>query len=192
MVRSLLTLTALLPLLAHCAEPRSRVWIEPPIGYAAQIPKKLYYKVEGGDGNKETLAIPLTQLPQDLVVEGVSKIAKGELGPNATRADQLFSQGKVSDAKPTAPTLSYFRGVQAVERLHAAGQFSEALIRLTPLLEQYNDQAKLFQMQGTLYRKLGERKMALLAFKRAQEIEKTNPALDEAIQRTQEELEDHE
>lgn len=179
-------------LVCACAEKKTRIWIDPPIGYSGANPqgKNLYYKIEdAAGGKKESLSIPLNQLPQNLVVESPTKREGDGGNVSATKADELFFQGKLPDnsGKRAAPTVSYLRGIQEVEKLYQRAAYNEALIRLTPLLEQYPDQSRLYLMQGTLYRRIGEKKMALLSFQRAHELDKNNVTIEEALTRTQDE-----
>lgn len=180
-------------LICACAQKKARLWIEPPVGHSGtnSSSRNIFYRVEDAHtGKKESLYIPLNQPPQNLVVETNNKGGEGEENIAVTKADEFLHQGKLPEAqdKKLPPTLSYLRGIQEVERLFAGEQHNEALVRLTPLLEQYPDQPRLYLMQGTLYRKIGEKKMALLSFKRAQELDKDNPLIEEALMRTQDDL----
>lgn len=175
-----------------CAAKKTRLWIEPPIGTEAteRNPQKLYYQVEDVQaGKKESLAIPLQQMPENLVVEQRGKSSSESEIALATKADRQISDGKLPDANTSsAPTVSYLRGLSEVEAMYQKRQYSEALVHLAPLIEQYPKQSRLFVMQGTLFRKIGEKKLALDAYKRAQQIEPNNPALEEAVLRTQDEI----
>lgn len=143
-------------------------------------------------GKKENLVIPLNHPPENLVIETqpTDGANDGSGIGSATQADELLHEGKLpaNMDKNVKPKLSYLRGVESVQRLFSQGQHNEALIRLSPLLEQYPDQARLFLMQGTLYRKIGEKKMASLSFKRARELDPGNPLIDEALMKIQDEM----
>jgi tetratricopeptide (TPR) repeat protein len=182
-------------LIGGCAEKKTRIWIEPPVGQevSEKSGQKLYYQVEDiQTGKKENLIIPLRQVPENLTVHNKKNQQNGDSElAMATKADQFISNGKISDPNVgNIPTVSYLRGLDEVEKLYQKKQYSESLIRLTPLIEQYPKQARLFTMQGTLFLKIGEKKMALEAYKRAQKLDKDNPAIEEAIFKTQAETGD--
>ena len=173
-----------------CAEKKTRIWIDPPIGYETgdKNPRNLYYQMEDTQsGKKESLAIPLDQMPENLVVEDQKKHKAGSSDQDVTKADQMITRGKLPDATANSPTLSYLRGLQEVEDLYQKAQFNEAIVKITPLIEQYPKQARLFMMQGTLFRKIGEKQLAYQAYKRAHELDQANPAVEEAFLRVQEE-----
>lgn len=171
-----------------CAEKKTRIWIEPPLGHESSAKKKIYYQVEDiQSGKKENLMIPLEQTPENLIVED-RKIGKGEAGlGTATQADRMISDGKLSDKKTTSPTVSYLRGLQEVEDLFRKRAFSEALVKIAPLAEQYPNQTRVFAMQGTLFRKIGEKKLALKAYQRAFELDNENAELEDMIARLEDE-----
>jgi len=180
-------------ILTGCAEKKTRLWIEPPIGseVSEKTSQKLYYQVEDvSSGKKENLIIPLRQIPENLIVQG----RKGKSGEEvdfaiATKADHQISEGKLPPGtNANNPSVSYLRGLAEVETLYQKKQYSEGLVRLGPLIEQYPRQARLFTMQGTLFRKIGEKKMALEAYKRAQQLDKNDPAVEEAVLKSQDEL----
>lgn len=175
-----------------CASKKTRLWIDPPIGteVSEQNSKKIYYQVEDiQGGKKESLAIPIQQMPENLVVEQRGKHSMEREIALATKADQQISDGKLPNPETSpAPTVSYLRGLAEVEGLYQKRQYSEALVHLAPLIEQYPRQSRLFVMQGTLFRKIGEKKLALDAYKRAQQLDPNNPALEEAVLRSQEEI----
>jgi hypothetical protein len=176
-----------------CVEKKSRLWIDPPPGFedSEKNSQKLYYQVEDmQSGKKENLIIPLSHMPENLVVSADGKEAfksDAQLA-SATKADRMISDGKLADSQNVeTPTLSYLKGLTEVEDLHQKRQFTEALVRVAPLIEQYPRQPRLLIMQGTLFRKIGEKKLALEAYRRAQKLDPKNPALEEAVLRGMEE-----
>lgn len=177
-----------------CAEKKTRLWIDPPPGtdVADRATQKLYYQIEDVQGGKkESMAIPLQQMPENLVVQQkASPHSESEL-QLATEADRQISDGKLPDAaaKPLKPTVSYLRGLAEVEGLYQKRQFSEALVRLAPLIEQYPKQSRLFAMQGTLYRRIGEKKLSLDAYSRAQKLDSSSATLEDAVLRARDETE---
>lgn len=176
-----------------CAEKKARIWIEPPPGVqtSEKNPQKLYYQVEDiQTGKKENLIIPLNNLPENLVVQDNKKPHDVELEfSKATDADRQISNGKLPSPKSSdKPTVSYLRGLAEVEDLYQKQKFSEALVRLAPLVEQYPKQSRLYVMQGTLFRKIGEKKLALQAYQKAQQLDPNNPSLEEAVLKSQDEL----
>jgi len=173
--------------LSGCAEKEMRVWIEPPQGYETQQgPKNLLYRVEDvQSGKRETLSIPIAQAPQNIVVEDHEK--KGA-DTGATKADHQLRGGALLKPAAEAPTLSYLKGVEEVEALYRRKKYGTALIKLAPLIEQYPNQVRLFLMQGTLYKKTGEKKMAVLSLERARELSPDDPALEEALFKAQSEI----
>jgi tetratricopeptide (TPR) repeat protein len=177
-----------------CAEKQTRTWIDPPPGYeSSKRPgqgKNLYYQIEDlQSGKRESFSIPVEQAPENLVLEDHRAKKSGPEGDTseATQADRAIETGKLQagPASSGAPTISYLRGIQEVEDLYQKQQFNEALIRIQPLIEQYPTQPKLFAMQGTLYRRIGERRLAQQAYKRAHELDKDDAAIEEAYLRTQ-------
>lgn len=183
----------LVSILCGCAGKKTRLWIDPPVGteMSDRGSQKLYYQIEDAQlGKKESLSIPIQNLPENLVVEqrGKGSPSEAEIGL-ATKADRQISAGQLPESeKPAAPTLSYLRGLSEVEAKYQKRLYSEALIHLAPLLEQYPKQSRLFVMQGTLFRKIGEKKLALDAYKRAQQLDPGNPALEEAVLHAQDEI----
>lgn len=195
--RNLITLISCASALAAasgCAEKKTRLWIDPPPGMdvADRNSQKLYYQIEDAQGGKkESMAIPLQQLPENLVVQQ-------KAGPHtdsdlalATQADKQISEGKLPDpsAKTSKPTVSYLRGLAEVEGLYQKRQYSEALVRLAPLIEQYPKQSRLFAMQGTLYRRIGEKKLSLDSYNRAQKLDSGSATLEDAVLRARDEAE---
>lgn len=143
-------------------------------------------------GKKENLTIPLEQTPENLIVENHKPFsAKGSVSEMTlvTPADRQIREGKLPEGKAdAAPTVSYLLGMEDVESLYQKQKYTEALVRINPLIEQYPQQARLYVMQGTLFRKIGEKKMAFQAYKQAMKIEKNNPEIEEAVLRLQDEL----
>jgi tetratricopeptide (TPR) repeat protein len=191
----LFTLTLSLPLCAlatSCAETKSRLWIEPPVGSISNTPRELTYQVENSNGTKENLVIPIKQLPDYLVIEDRKKGNKSDPGTDhasATQADQQIHGGKLAAAakKKNAPTISYLRGLAEVEGLYHQQHYAEALVKLAPLVEEYPQQTRLLVMQGTLFRKIGEKKLALESYNKAKGLDRRNPEIDEAIAKLQDE-----
>ena len=176
-----------------CAERRTRLWIDPPRGYESAATRNIYYQVEDvQSGKKEALSIPVDQTPSDLVVEDhKASTGKDDAASEATSADRIIRDGKLPAAKPTAAvTISYLRGLQEVESLYGKHQFNEALVKIAPLVEQYPSQPRLFAMQGTLYRRIGERRLALQAYRRARELDQDNSEIEEAYLRLADETGD--
>lgn len=189
--RIALTALALSVALSACAEKKTRLWIDPPIGTEAseRSPNKLYYQIEDvQSGKRESVSIPLQQMPENLVVQQKATPKTEDGLALATQADRQISDGKAAaPAKSGKPTVSYLRGLSEVEGFYQKRQFSEALVRLAPLIDQYPKQSRLFTMQGTLYRKIGEKKLAAQSYKRAQELDRNDPMLEEAMLKSQDE-----
>jgi len=150
-----------------CAEKKTRVWIDPPLGIDSDLPQK-----------------------RNTSQNAPSKYQKDEtMFAQVTHADrQIFEENYAANKKAGVPTISYFRSLAEVEGLYQKKSYSEALVKLAPLLDQYPEQSRLFIMQGTLLRKMGEKKLALGAYKRAKELEPGNPAIEEALLKIQDEL----
>jgi tetratricopeptide (TPR) repeat protein len=175
--------------LLGCADKEVRLWIEPPAGFRAETQRNLYYRTEDvQSGKKESVAIPINQLPENLVVEAPTPKDLTSSPAAATKADALISgSSKTSPRKEGSPAVSYLRGLRSVEDLYQKKQFEEALIQLAPLLEDYPEKPRLFVMQGTLYRQLGEKKLAYHAYKVAHDLDKSDPKVAEAFYRMQNE-----
>ncbi len=179
-----------------CAEKKTRLWIEPPVGSDSDKThsQKLFYQVEDvHGGKKESLMIPIQQTPDNLTLEenkGENKTHPGDSEVSlATRADQQIRDGKLSITHKTgAPTVSYLRGLSEVEALYQKKMYTESLIKLAPLIEQYPQQTRLFVMQGTLFKKMGEKKLALEAYQKAQKLDSQNPEIMEAVLKIQDEI----
>jgi hypothetical protein len=174
-----------------CAEKQTRTWIDPPPGYEStrRSGKSLYYQIDDlQSGKRESIRIPVEQAPQNLVLEDHKAKKAGADGDlsEATKADHAIETGKLAaTGQAGAPTISYLRGVQEVEDLYQKQQFNEALIRIQPLIEQYPARAKLFAMQGTLFKRIGERKLAAQAYRKAHDLDKDDASIEEAYLRTQ-------
>ncbi len=190
-----LSLLSILAFIA-CAEKKTRVWIDTPMGMDAEKlnSKNLSYHVEDvNQGKKENLTIPVNQIPDQLVVQTRKKSSTSgqEDGDLAviTQADQQIRDGKLTSVSPDgAPKISYLRVVSDIESLYLKKHYSEALVKLAPLIEQYPKQTKLFVMQGTLFKKIGENKLALDSYKKAKELEPNNASIEESILRVQAEV----
>lgn len=184
--------------LTACADKPTRVWIEAPPGYApsaAAPTKKIYYQVEDiQSGKKESLAIPVDSLSSNIVVQGpAEKPSPTEsAGAAATKADRVVNEGKLPPVAKTdsvsAPKLSYLKGLRELEKMYERREYADALVKLTPLLEEYPRQARLYAMQGTLYRRIGESKLAYESYRRAHELDQANPSYEEAYLKIQSEL----
>lgn len=182
-MKNTFSIAIVLVLLVGCAERKARLWIDPPLGYdPGKSPRNLVYKVEDIEsGKRESVMIPVTQVPKNLVLEGGPKSSSSSELEAATKADQYIRDGKLPSAdKAGRASVSYLKGLEQVQNLYAQKSFHEALITLAPLLEQYPDRAKLFTMQGTLYRKLGEKKLAYQSFKRSLQLDASNASVEEA------------
>ncbi len=184
--RYLISITATITMvfIVSCSGKKTRMWITPPYSASEKdLARNINFQVEDVQtGKKESLTIPLHHSPETLVVENMQKKDPNDKDLAVTFADRIISEGKVKSSDQKGPlSLSYLNGTAEVEDLYTKEKYSEALIRLAPLVEQYPKQAKLFIMQGTLYRKIGEKKLALGSFKRAQKLDKSNADLEEAI-----------
>lgn len=171
-----------LTLMTACAQNERRVWIEPPIGYETEAKRSLYYRVdEVNSGRAESLAIPIHQLPENLVVEQSSAGSTSPRSAGITKADeQILSSLPTSDKTPK-PTVSYLLGIENVKQLFNQQKFSQALIELAPLLEQYPSKPELYMMQGTLYRRLDESKLAYASYQKALKLRPDDVALNQAV-----------
>jgi hypothetical protein len=179
-------------LLTGCAQKQTRIWIEPPLGARSVQAQGIVYTMEDttGTGGRRSMVIPVGQIPEKFVIDDLKTRAEGESElASATKADKQIQDGKLSvGTKPEMLTISYLRGLSDVEGLYQKKLYSEALVKLAPLIEQYPQQPRLFVMQGTLFRKISENKLALDSYKKAQELDKGNPVIEEALFRIQDEM----
>ncbi|MEK7691282.1 MAG: hypothetical protein AAB425_09695 [Bdellovibrionota bacterium] len=181
-----LTLLAALAFISGCAERKPKLWIDPPLGAAAHpdsSDKKLYYQVEDkATGKKHNLVIPIDHNPENLVIEQRKSNAAGD--SDVTSADAIIQSGKLPLATATGgpeASSSYLRALTRLEALYDQAKYSEALIQITPMIEQYPKQARLHVMQGTLFKRVGEVKLAIKAYQEAARLEPENLKLKEAI-----------
>jgi len=186
-------------MMSACAERKARLWIEPPPGYLsrrATQDKILYHSEDLASGKKTTLVIPVTVSPQKLVV--MDKVKSRKMGINlasSTKADQILSKNsskgksaKSGGKEKNEPTVSYFLGVEQIEKMFEAERYADAVTQITYLLEQYPEQARLHLMQGTLFRRMGEPRLALASYQQFLKKEKENPKVEEIIAQLQDEL----
>lgn len=140
-----------------CAEKKIKIWIDPPLGVSLRErdSDRVVYQIEDlHSGKKENLSIPVEQVSENLVVE---------------RQPQSSS--------------SYLVGVAEIEKLHSQGKYSDALIRIAPLIDQYPSQSRLYLMQGTLLRKMGEKTLAVESFEKAARLDSGNSMIEDALDR---------
>jgi Tfp pilus assembly protein PilF len=102
----------------------------------------------------------------------------------ATIADKNFAQSP----EKQSPKISYLKGVESVERLFNQKKYADALIQIAPLLSEYPNQTKLWIMQGTLYKKIGEKRLAYQAFKKAGTLDPNNVQVQRASDLLQSEI----
>lgn len=168
-----------------CATPKPRrYWVMPSEMSGKQTSGRLLtYQVERvNEGVKETIRLPISQIPDAVVVEsglpaGSTALAKsGAEHAPATLADEALL-GK----KDARPGLSYLKSIEKIEGLYAAGEYGEALVHLTPLLRHYPKKARLYAMQGTLLQELRENELALDAYRKAQGLEPMNRDYERAV-----------
>lgn len=181
-----LTILGSLLLVAACAEKPVRLVIDPPAeATKAGEGTKILYEVEDRTtGKNEKVEIPVAQVPSRVVID--QPAAKGqEPIPSATLADKKFAK----DDK-TKPSMSYLKGLESVEKMYRAKHYRDALIQLAPLVEEYPAQPKLHVMQGTIYKKVGEKKLAYQSYKKALELDKDNLKVQEALDKLQTEMGD--
>jgi Flp pilus assembly protein TadD len=171
--------------LAACATPKPRrYWVMPSEVSSGQTSGRLLtYQVERvNQGVKETIRLPISQVPDAVVVDGnaagsgsASLVAETPHAP-ATLADEALL-GK----KDVRPGLSYLKSIEKIEKLYAGGEYGEALVHLTPLLRHYPKKARLYAMQGTLLEELHENELALDAYRKAQGLEPLNKDYERAV-----------
>lgn len=176
-----------------CSTPeQKRVWIKPPNGWENSQARyqKIYYQVDDAKtGKRERIMIPLNETPEQLVISD-PKMQDASLSNQvlATEADQVLKQASAQDPAARAQ-VSYLAGIQKVEDLYRQGDYSKALIHIAPLIKDYPKKSRLFAMQGTLYRQIGEPKMAIGAYTQAKNLEPKNLRYAEVIDDLQMELE---
>lgn len=173
-----------------CSTSKTRIWIDPPLGLSSEVQedKNVSYRVEDvSSGKTENIVIPMVQSPENITIQDERKKAlpsdpqEGEL---VTQADQQIHDGTLAEhSSEEKPKISYLMGISKVEELYKKKKYAEALVRLAPLVKQYPKQTKLFVMQGTLFKKMGDSKLALEAYKRAQNLEPNNRSIRESISR---------
>lgn len=166
-------------IIAACAEQPVKLVIDPPASLGKEEQQNISYSMDDSStGKKETVSIPVSQVPQKLVIEQ-PKGSTGDSLPKATLADEKFAPMK--DGEKTSPSVSYLKGTERVQRMYQGKKYQDALINLAPLIEQYPGQPKLYTMQGTIYRRLGETRLAYSAYRKALELDKDNLQIQQAV-----------
>ncbi len=189
MKTQILKYTLFLSVLAACADQPVKVVIDPPTSLGDPSEQNIQYGMEDSvTGKKETVSIPVPQIPQRLVIQQPKSVA-GESMDKATLADDNFAT-PAKGKKKVAPSVSYLKGTEKVQRLYQGKKYEDALIQLAPLIDQYPTQSKLFTMQGTIYRKLGETKLAYNSYKKALDLDKDNLKIQTAVDQLQAEVGD--
>lgn len=178
--------------LSGCATNERKLYIHPPEGTALRTPNLpvTFEVVDVASGRTQKLALPVQHSPQLLKV-----VDKRSVGGNTkvTVADADFAPKTAASAtsannKPEG--LSYLRGVDLITELYKKQRYTDALVELGPLIEQYPSQSRLFVMRGTIYRKIQEPKSALKAYQKAAQLDKGNLDLQTMIAQLQLEVGD--
>jgi tetratricopeptide (TPR) repeat protein len=179
------SLAGFLLLASACVEKPVKLVIDPPVqGGGGNEDQNLTYETQDRlTGKSEKVTIPVPQMPQRLVVDQSFK-KPGDQIPSATLADNNFADATTPDDKDN-PKISYLKGIESVENLYRGEKYHDALINLAPLIEAYPKQPKLYTMQGTIYRKLGETKMAYKAYSKALTLDKDNLKIQEVVDNLQ-------
>lgn len=171
-------------LVMACADKPVKLVIDPPAGSESKSAQShvLYQTQDAATGKTETVTIPVGQLPQRLLIEEKSQKSDAAI-PSATLADQRFAgeSGKTL-------SVSYLKGIEKVEKLYQNQKYQDALISLAPLVEEYPNQAKLHVMQGTIYRRLGEKRHAYTAYKKALALDTNNLRVQQAVDKLEAEI----
>ena len=183
--------------LVSCATNERKLFIHPPEGATLQTPNlPVTYEVQDAVGGKtHKLTLPIQHSPELLKVVDGRGVGLGTR--RATQADTEFlptdsakqtvkPKSDVGTSKPE--NISYLRGVDLVSELFKKQRFTDALVELAPLIEQYPQQARLYVMKGTIYRKIQEPKSALRAYKKAAELDESNADLQTVIAQLQTEI----
>lgn len=187
--------------LGGCAEKQTRLWVEPPLGTSRFESRPVKYSLENKiTGTHESIEVPVhTEIRAVLVDSGVA----GETGPelngsnlkrsnSATLADQALKTGKLPSPKSDqkeGPVLSYLEETQKIDRMYREGHYKDALNRMTPLVLEYPEQSKLWIMQGTLWTKVGNKKLALESYKKALELSPERADLEKKVAKLESEIE---
>lgn len=171
--------------IAACADKPVRLVIDPPPGADKKSGQAhiLYQTQDAATGKTETVTIPVSQMPQRLLIEENSSKADAAI-PSATLADQRFAD----DAGAKMLSVSYLKGMEKVEALYHSQKYQDALIALAPLIQEYPKQAKLHVMQGTIYRRLGEKRHAYRAYKEALALDKNNLRVQQVVDKLEVEI----
>jgi tetratricopeptide (TPR) repeat protein len=168
--------------LGACAAPKPRrYWVRPAESAPSQTTGRLLtYQVERVDqGVKETVRLPITSVPDAIIVDG--QTAGGSAAGSTQAADHApatLADEALLGKKEQKPGLSYLRSLEKIENLYAQGKYAEALVHLTPLLKHYPRKARLYAMQGTLLKELHENELADEAYRKAASLDPDNAAYE--------------
>lgn len=89
------------------------------------------------------------------------------------------------DDSPNSSDTSYLAGVDRVKQLYRLARFEAALLETDEMIRQYQTDAHLFEMRGTLLDRLGRRELALEAWNQALRFNPKNNTLRKFIDRKQ-------
>jgi tetratricopeptide (TPR) repeat protein len=165
-------------LIGACVEKPIKLVIDPPAGAGSES-NITYESEDRTSGKNEKLVIPVAQIPKKLVID--QKNSVGESMPSPTLADGKFISELDQGNGKKPPSVSYLKGLEEVESLYRSAKFQDALIQLAPLIQDYPRVARLHMMEGTIYRRLGEKKMAYKSYQKALELDKDNLKVQQAL-----------
>jgi len=193
--------------LVGCATKERKLYIHPPEGMALRTPNLpvTYEVADMATGRTQKLVLPIQHSPQLLKVvdhrnlgsTSKATIADADFLPQekiglktGIEGQKAKSEAETKTRNPKLENLSYLRGVDLISELYKKQRYTDALVELGPLIEQYPSQSRLFVMRGTIYRKIQEPKSALKAYQKAAELDQSNVDLQTIIAQLQLEIGD--
>ena len=120
-----------------------------------------------------------TQAPsEDSQLRRASAREEGDAKPAPKRAAR-----KPGDDKPPSAKASYLLTLARVKDLYRSKQYELALVEIAELDRQYPDDEHILSMKGSLYERLGNKKLAREAWERVLQIDSSNLSVMDALDR---------
>jgi hypothetical protein len=113
--------------------------------------------------------------------EGLTAADEEVLADRARADDERPVATKKVDARKTAKTKSYLGGLARVTEMFDSRRYELALIELVALESAYPDDARIQAMKGTLYLKLGKRRLAREAWQKALALDPEHEGVAEGL-----------
>lgn len=117
----------------------------------------------------------------------ITDAQNSQTGMLGDRADRQEIESKLNlvpaDNETPMQDKSYLAAIDHVKQLYNLGRFEAALLETDSLVLLYQTDAKIYQMRGTLFDRIGRAELALRSWKQALKLDPRNLSLKKFIER---------